>query len=277
MSDSSVLGGPPNRNSLYAIRGAGPEQQGADVFTFENPTEGLRAYRLRKAFHRRAVVRDVSITLNRGKAIGLLGANGAGKTTCFHLIAGFLPLDEGRIAIDGKDITNQPMYRRARMGIGYLPQESSIFRGLTVEENILAILQLLEPSYIARRQILEELLAQFSLAHLRLADAVSLSGGERRRLEIARCLASRPKFLLLDEPFAGVDPKAVEEMRLLVSQLKNHNIGVLITDHNATETFQIVDHAYVLHQGSVIAEGTSKELQENRDVRRVYLGGETMI
>ena len=233
---------------------------------------GLAVHRLHKAFRRRLVVRDVSLSLRRGEAVGLLGSNGAGKTTCFHLIAGLLPVDAGRILVDGTDVSVLPMYRRARLGIGYLPQESSIFRGLSVADNVLAILQLVEPDHARQSQMLDELLAEFSLTHLRLADAVSLSGGERRRLEIARCLASQPQFLLLDEPFAGVDPKAVGEMRALVSHLKDHNIGILITDHNAYETFQIVDRVYVLHEGEVLAQGTPEEVQQDPDVQSLYLG-----
>ena len=234
---------------------------------------GLEVYRVSKALRRRAIVRDVSISVRRGEAVGLLGANGAGKTTCFHLIAGLLPLDSGQILVEGKDISGLPMYRRAQLGIGYLPQEASVFRGLSVEDNIRAVLEFSEPDLARRHQMLDELLAEFSLSHLRRNKATSLSGGERRRLEIARCLASRPSFLLLDEPFAGVDPKAIAEMRELVSHLKTHNIGVLITDHNAYETLKIVDRVYVLHEGELLASGTSREVRENENVIRLYLGG----
>lgn len=245
---------------------------GPDVTPEGDRADGLQAHRLYKAFRRRLVVRDVSLTLRRGEAVGLLGSNGAGKTTCFHLIAGLLPLDAGRIVIGREDVSALPIYRRARLGIGYLPQESSVFRGLNVEDNVRAILQLAEPNHARQSQMLDELLAEFSLTHLRRASAVSLSGGERRRLEIARCLASRPEFLLLDEPFAGVDPKSIGEMRALVAHLKDQNVGVLITDHNAHETFKIVDRAYVLHEGEVIAQGTPEEVERDPEVRRNYLG-----
>ncbi|MGM0585382.1 MAG: LPS export ABC transporter ATP-binding protein, partial [Pseudomonadota bacterium] len=213
--------------------------------------EGLAARSIGKAFRRRPVVRDVSLDLRRGEVVGLLGPNGAGKTTCFYMITGLIPCDSGVIHIDRRDVTDLPMYRRARLGLGYLPQEASIFRGLTVEENILAILELNEPLRARRSARLDELLAEFSITHLRRAPAQSLSGGERRRVEIARCLASDPAYVLLDEPFAGVDPIAVHDIRGLVSHLKDRGIGVLITDHNVRETLEIIDRAYILHEGQV--------------------------
>lgn len=232
----------------------------------------LRAENLRKSFRRRLVVRGVSITLPRGKAVGLLGPNGAGKTTCFNLIAGLLPLDAGRILLNDTDVSALPMYRRARLGLGYLPQESSIFRGLSTEDNIRAILEIAESDHHRRSQMLDELLAEFSLTHLRQAESATLSGGERRRLEIARSLASRPEFLLLDEPFAGVDPKSVNDMRDLVAHLKDRGIGVLITDHNARDTLNIVDWVYVINEGEVLTEGTPEQVSSHPEVRRQYLG-----
>ena len=233
---------------------------------------GLVAEDLRKAYRRRPVIRGVSMTLGRGEAVALLGPNGSGKTTCFHLVAGLVPAEGGRVALDGRDVTGLPMYRRARLGLGYLPQEMSIFRGLTVEDNVMAVLEIAEPDARARRATLERLLEEFSIAHLRRAPALSLSGGERRRAEIARCLASGPRYLLLDEPFAGVDPIAVGEIRALVAQLKTRGLGVLITDHNVRETLGLVDRAYILHDGRVLMSGTSEEVVAHEDVRRVYLG-----
>lgn len=233
---------------------------------------GLRAEGLRKSYRRRPVIRDVSLHLGRGEAVALLGPNGSGKTTCFYLIAGLVPAEGGRVAIDGRDVTGLPMYRRARLGLGYLPQEVSIFRGLSVEDNILAVLEIAEPSPRKRRDRLERLLAEFSIAHLRRAPALSLSGGERRRAEIARCLASEPRYLLLDEPFAGVDPIAVGEIRALVAQLKTRGLGVLVTDHNVRETLGLVDRAYILHDGRVLMSGRPEEVVAHEDVRRVYLG-----
>lgn len=238
---------------------------------------GLRAANLRKSFRHRPVLRGVSIELQRGEVVGMLGPNGAGKTTCFHLIAGLIPLEFGQITIDNTDVSAMPMFRRARLGLGYLPQESSIFRGLSVENNIRAILELTRFTRHRRNEILEELLAEFSLTHLRRAQAVSLSGGERRRLEIARCLASQPQFLLLDEPFAGVDPKAVTEMRQLVAHLKHHNIGVLITDHNTRDTFAVVDRVYILHEGELLCEGPPGEVMTDENVRHLYLGDQYSI
>ncbi|WP_112872858.1 LPS export ABC transporter ATP-binding protein [Paracoccus endophyticus] len=233
---------------------------------------GLAVLRVRKAWRSRPVIRDVSLTLARGEVVALLGPNGSGKTTCFYCIAGLNVPDAGQVLIDGQDATRLPMYRRARMGIGYLPQEMSIFRGLTVEQNIMAVLEVVLPQAHRRRDRLEELLGDFSIGHLRAAPALALSGGERRRVEIARCLASDPAFLLLDEPFAGVDPIAVSEIRVLVHDLKTRGIGVLITDHNVRETLGIVDRAYILHDGHVLRSGTAAEIVADPQVREVYLG-----
>ena len=232
---------------------------------------GLVVRALRKSYRRRPVIRDVSLELAPGEVVALLGPNGSGKTTCFYAIAGLVAPEGGQVVIDGQDVTGLPMYRRARLGLGYLPQEVSIFRGLTVEDNILAILELSEKPQ-ARRARLEELLSEFGIAHLRRAPALALSGGERRRVEIARCLAARPSYVLLDEPFAGVDPIAVGEIRSLVEGLKGRGIGVLITDHNVRETLGIVDRAYILHDGRVLKSGTVAEVVRDEDVRRVYLG-----
>ena len=233
---------------------------------------GLRVVGLRKSYRKRPVIRDVSLTLGRGEVVALLGPNGSGKTTCFYSIAGLVTPEGGQVIIDGWEVTTLPMYRRARMGIGYLPQEMSIFRGLSVEDNILAILEISESDHTKRREKLEELLSEFSISHLRRAPALALSGGERRRVEIARCLAASPKYVLLDEPFAGVDPIAVGEIRSLVHDLKNRGIGVLITDHNVRETLEIVDRAYILHDGKVLMSGTTDEVVRDETVRRVYLG-----
>ncbi|MDX1975629.1 MAG: LPS export ABC transporter ATP-binding protein [Rickettsiales bacterium] len=235
-------------------------------------TNGLEVHHIGKRYGGRPVVRDVSLRLQRGEAVGLLGPNGAGKTTCFYMITGLIQPDVGQIVIDGDDITRLPMYRRARLGIGYLPQEASIFRGLTVEQNILSVLEIVEKDATTRQMILDDLLAEFSISHLRLATGITLSGGERRRVEIARALASRPSFILLDEPLAGIDPIAVEEVRNLVKHLKNRGLGVLITDHNVRETLDIIDRAYIMHDGTVLMEGSPSEIVNNVDVRRVYLG-----
>jgi lipopolysaccharide export system ATP-binding protein len=233
---------------------------------------GLVATNLGKRFKKRPVVRNVSLSLQRGEAVGLLGPNGAGKTTCFYLIVGLVRPDYGRITLDGADITTLPMYRRARLGLGYLPQEASIFRGLSVEQNIRAALEVAEPDRDRREAMLDELLAEFSISHLRRTPAIALSGGERRRVEIARALASHPNFILLDEPLAGIDPIAVGEIRDLVAHLKDREIGVLITDHNVRETLEIIDRAYILHDGQVLMEGEPKDIVAHDGVRRVYLG-----
>ncbi|AJE44997.1 LPS export ABC transporter ATP-binding protein [Celeribacter indicus] len=235
-------------------------------------TTGLRVRNLRKGYRKRTVIRDVSLDLERGEVVALLGPNGSGKTTCFYSIAGLVMPEAGEVTVDGRNITLLPMYRRAKMGIGYLPQEASIFRGLCVEDNILAILEVAEDDPLMRRERLEDLLSEFSIAHLRRAPALALSGGERRRVEIARCLASNPSYVLLDEPFAGVDPIAVAEIRGLVSELRTRGIGVLITDHNVQETLGIIDRAYILHDGTVLMSGTREEIVADETVRRVYLG-----
>ncbi len=234
--------------------------------------EGLIAVNIGKSFKKRPVLRGVTLSLQRGEAVGLLGPNGAGKTTCFYIITGLLASDTGWISMDGHDITDLPMYRRARMGIGYLPQENSIFRGLTVEQNIRGVLEVVEPMRERREAKLDDLLAEFSITHLRRTPSLALSGGERRRVEIARALATQPNFILLDEPLAGIDPIAVNDIRDLVSHLKDRGIGVLITDHNVRETLDIVDRAYILHEGTVLMEGKPEEIVAHKDVRRVYLG-----
>jgi lipopolysaccharide export system ATP-binding protein len=230
-----------------------------------------------KSFKKRMVVRGVSLDLARGEAVGLLGPNGAGKTTVFYMITGLIPADEGSIKIDGRDVTKLPMYRRARLGIGYLPQEASIFRGLTVEENILAVLEMVEPDKKERQRQLDGLLEEFRITRLRKSPSMRLSGGERRRVEIARALASRPSFMLLDEPFAGIDPIAVGDIRALVRHLTERGIGVLITDHNVRETLDLVSRAYIIHDGMVLTHGTAHEIINNEDVRRVYLGDQFKI
>lgn len=225
-----------------------------------------------KSYSKRPVLKNVSINVKQGEAVGLLGPNGAGKTTCFYCITGLITPDTGSITLSGKNITKLPFYHRAQKGIGYLPQESSIFRSLTVEDNIMAVLEVVEPYEDKRNQKLDELLAEFSITHLRESPAIALSGGERRRLEIARALAANPDFILLDEPFAGVDPIAVNDIRNLVFHLKDKGYGVLITDHNVRETLEITDRAYVLHNGTVLCEGTPTEIVCNTNVRKVYLG-----
>ena len=238
----------------------------------DNQNRGLVIKGLRKSYKKRVIIRDVSMDLRRGEVVALLGPNGSGKTTSFYAIAGLVNPDGGQVKIDGTDVTSLPMYRRARMGIGYLPQEMSIFRGLSVEDNIAAILDVSEKDPHTRRERLEELLGEFSIEHLRRTPAIALSGGERRRVEIARALAANPKYLLLDEPFAGVDPISVDDIRKLVKALKDRGLGVLITDHNVRETLEIVDRAYILHDGKVLTSGTPRDVVENENVRRVYLG-----
>ena len=251
---------------------AAPAQQRDGTPRLVTSNAGLVATNLGKSFKKRPVLRAVSIAVQRGEAVGLLGPNGAGKTTCFYIITGLVRPDVGAITLDGEDITELPMYRRARLGIGYLPQEASIFRGLSVEQNIRAVLEVAEPVPEIRENMLDALLAEFSITHLRRAPAMALSGGERRRVEIARALATRPNFILLDEPLAGIDPIAVNDIRDLVAHLKDRGIGVLITDHNVRETLEIVDRAYILHQGQVLMEGAPDEIVRDADVRRVYLG-----
>ena len=244
----------------------------APDLTVAEGSAGLRVEHLRKSYRKKIVIRDFSMYLNRGEVVALLGPNGSGKTTTFYAIAGLVTPEGGTVTVDGKDVTMLPMYRRAQLGIGYLPQEMSIFRGLSVQDNISAILDISMPHRHQRRERLEELLSEFSIEHLRRAPALALSGGERRRVEIARCLAADPKYLLLDEPFAGVDPISVGDIRTLVADLKNRGIGVLITDHNVRETLEIVDRAYILHEGKVLMSGTPDEVVQNENVRRVYLG-----
>ncbi|GLR65836.1 ABC transporter ATP-binding protein [Acidocella aquatica] len=233
---------------------------------------GLVATGIGKRFKKRPVVRNVSISVKRGEAVGLLGPNGAGKTTTFYMIVGLIAPDSGTITLDGAEISGLPMYRRARLGIGYLPQEASIFRGLNVEQNIMAALEVVEPERDQREALLNELLAEFGITHLRRTPALALSGGERRRVEIARALATAPNYILLDEPLAGIDPIAVGEIRDLVSHLKHRGLGVLITDHNVRETLEIIDRAYILYDGEVLMEGKPDAVVAHQDVRRVYLG-----
>ncbi len=244
----------------------------ADPLSLVEGGKGLVVTRIGKSFNKRPVVRSVSLSLKRGEVVGLLGPNGAGKTTCFYMITGLIAADTGSIEVDGHDVTRLPMYRRARLGIGYLPQEASIFRGLTAEQNIRATAELLEPDGARLEAMVEALLAEFGITHVRNTPAVALSGGERRRVEIARCLATHPSYILLDEPFAGIDPIAVGEIRDLVRQLKDRGIGVLITDHNVRDALDVIDRAYILHDGRVLKEGTPTEIVSDRDVRRVYLG-----
>ena len=234
--------------------------------------QGLVVRSIGKSFKKRPVLREVSLGVQRGEVVGLLGPNGAGKTTCFYIVTGLTAPDYGTITLDGEDITELPMYRRARMGIGYLPQEASIFRGLSVENNIRAMVEVAEPLADRREARIEDLMAEFSITHLRRTPAIALSGGERRRVEIARALAANPSFILLDEPLAGIDPIAVNDIRDLISHLKDRGIGVLITDHNVRETLDIVDRAYILYDGRVLMDGAPAEIVTHEDVRRVYLG-----
>jgi lipopolysaccharide export system ATP-binding protein len=257
-----------------APRRAQIPQTGAPRNLSDPERPGLVVEGLRKSYKRRPVVRDVSLSVRRGEAVGLLGPNGAGKTTVFYMITGLIAADSGRISLDGTEITHLPMYRRARLGIGYLAQESSIFRGLTVEENIRAVLELTEGSKQQRESKLRELLDEFSISHIRNSPAVALSGGERRRVEIARALATSPEFMLLDEPFAGIDPIAISDIRKLVRQLTARGIGVLVTDHNVRETLELIDTALIIHEGQVLTEGTPDEIVSNADVRRYYLGAD---
>ena len=248
---------------------SGPHDAGDEPYAAEG---WLTAYNVEKSYKARRVVRGVTLAVGRGESVGLLGPNGAGKTTVFYMITGLVPADAGNITIDGRDVTRLPMYRRARLGIGYLPQEASIFRGLTVEQNIMAVLELVEPNKRRRREELDSLLEEFKITRLRKSPSMALSGGERRRCEIARALASRPSFMLLDEPFAGIDPLAVGDIQDLVRHLTQRGIGVLITDHNVRETMSLIDRAYIIYDGQVLTHGKPEEIIANEDVRRVYLG-----
>ena len=236
------------------------------------PTEGLVVDNIGKSFRGRAVVKGVSLRLGRGEVAGLLGPNGAGKTTTFYMITGLIPADYGAIYLDGENITAQPMYQRARMGVGYLPQETSIFRGMSVWENVMAVVELRENDRKKAQATVTQLLEELHIEHLRNAPAVSLSGGERRRVEIARALASEPSFMLLDEPFAGIDPLAIADIREVIAYLKKRGIGILITDHNVRETLDIIDRASIIHAGEVLFEGSPEEIVDDPEVRRVYLG-----
>ena len=240
-------------------------------------SDSLAAHGLDKSFSGRKVVNNVSIHVRRGEAVGLLGPNGAGKTTVFYMITGLVKADRGRIELDGQDVTRLPMYQRARLGVGYLPQEASIFRGLNVEENIRAVLEVIEPDRRRRDADLNGLLEEFGIARLRKTPSIALSGGERRRVEIARALASRPSYMLLDEPFAGIDPKAVVEIQKLVRHLTNRGIGVLITDHNVRETLDLTDRSYIIYSGAVLMEGGKDQIVNDPEVRRLYLGEEFRI
>ncbi len=257
-------------SGLRARAGAGTDAGGAADRAHYKGT--LIARGLTKSYKGRQVVSGVSLGVRSGEAVGLLGPNGAGKTTCFYMVTGLVTADSGTIEIDGHDVSQMPMYRRARLGIGYLPQEASIFRGLSVEDNIKAVLEVVERNRKARAEQLDELLDEFHISHLRKAPSISLSGGERRRLEIARALASRPNFMLLDEPFAGVDPIAVSDIQQLVRHLTKRGIGVLITDHNVRETLGLIDRAYIIHAGQVLTHGRARDIVANPDVRRLYLG-----
>jgi len=268
----------PGRQAVAERGVVQPEEQGYEHEAEPNPYAGwLTVHSVVKSFKKRTVVRGVSLEISRGEAVGLLGPNGAGKTTVFYMITGLIPADEGSIRIDGREVTKLPMYRRARLGIGYLPQEASIFRGLTVEENILAVLETVEPNKAERQLQLDALLEEFRITRLRKSPSIRLSGGERRRVEIARSLATRPSFMLLDEPFAGIDPIAVNDIRSLVRHLTQRGIGVLITDHNVRETLDLVGRAYIIHDGMVLTHGTATDIINNEDVRRVYLGDQFRI
>ena len=269
MTDSDITGRDGFGNTPVSVLG---DRIDGDAPRLVAENTGLQINKIGKRFKKRPVLREVSMNLNRGEVVGLLGPNGAGKTTCFYIVTGLIAPDYGSIALDGHDVTGLPMYRRARLGVGYLPQEASIFRGMTVENNIRAVLDVTDDNPARREARLEELLAEFSVSHLRRTPSLALSGGERRRVEIARALASDPSFMLLDEPFAGGDPIAVADIRNLVAHLTDRGIGVLITDHNVRETLDIVDRAYILHDGAVLMEGAPSEIVAHKDVRRVYLG-----
>src|SRR5690606_32589640 len=263
-SNKTTADGDGGQAATRATAGEGPR------LVADNP--GLMVVNIGKSFKKRPVLRGVTLALQRGEAVGLLGPNGAGKTTCFYIVTGLISPDYGWVTLDGHDITDMPMYRRARLGIGYLPQEASIFRGLTVEQNIRGVLEVTEPVRETREATLESLLAEFSITHLRRTPAVALSGGERRRVEIARALASHPSFILLDEPLAGIDPIAVGEIREMVSHPKARGLGALVTEPHVRETLDIIDRAYLLHEGTVLMEGRPSELVAHEGVRRVYLG-----
>ncbi len=263
-----------SKNAARPNSSVSQEMRPADPSAVDRMKGTLVARGITKSYNGRQVVNGVSFGVRSGEAVGILGPNGAGKTTCFYMVTGLVPVDKGTIEIDGFDVTTMPMYRRSRLGIGYLPQEASIFRGLSVENNIKAVLEVVEKDRHARAQELDSLLEEFHIAHLRKAPAISLSGGERRRLEIARALASRPNFMLLDEPFAGVDPIAVADIQQLVRHLTGRGIGVLITDHNVRETLKLIDRAYIIHAGQVLTHGRPDEIIANPDVRRLYLGDE---
>ncbi|NBV06383.1 MAG: LPS export ABC transporter ATP-binding protein [Proteobacteria bacterium] len=237
----------------------------------------LSAKNLSKKYGKKTVIRDISFSIKQGEVVGLLGPNGAGKTTCFYMIVGLVEVGQGNIFIDQIDITKMPIYQRARLGIGYLPQEASIFRDMSVEDNIYSILEIVEQDDTKRKVRLEDLLQEFSITHIRKSHALALSGGERRRVEIARALATNPSFILLDEPFAGIDPIAVNEIRLMVSHLTKKNIGVLITDHNVRETLSIVDRAYIVYDGMILTSGSKDEIVNNMEVKKVYLGEDFKI
>ena len=265
MASPSHIPARPARKSLKASQPEKPERP-------QVAGEGLEAVMLAKSYRNRPVVRSVSLSVRRGEAVGLLGPNGAGKTTVFYMITGLIAADQGTISLDGVDITHLPMYQRARLGIGYLPQESSVFRGLTVEQNLRSVLELHQPDKTERERQLRELYDEFQIAHIRHSPAVALSGGERRRVEIARALAASPQFMLLDEPFAGIDPIAIGDIRKLVRQLTARGIGVLITDHNVRETLGLIDRALIIHEGHVLTEGRPEDIVNDADVRRYYLG-----
>ncbi|GAM97707.1 lipopolysaccharide ABC transporter [alpha proteobacterium U9-1i] len=249
-----------------------PEGASSRSIKSEAAEMGLGAVEIGKSYRGRTVVKDVSLFLRRGEVVGLLGPNGAGKTTCFYMITGLVRVDQGQILLDGQDVTTLPMYQRARLGVGYLPQEPSIFRGLTVEQNVMSVVELTERNHSRRREIVDNLLSELRVDHLKNSPANALSGGERRRVEIARALATRPNFMLLDEPFAGIDPLAINDIRELILFLKERGLGILITDHNVRETLQIVDRASIMFDGRVLFEGTPDEVRSNDDVRKVYLG-----
>ncbi len=258
-----------SRSRTAAAAGIGQERAS---FTGLGGPGVLAVAGLQKSYRGRTVVQDASLNVRNGEAVGLLGPNGAGKTTIFYMITGLVGADRGMITLDGHDVTHLPMYRRARLGIGYLPQEASIFRGLNVEDNIRAVLEVVEPDRKKRERELDALLEEFSITRLRKSPSIALSGGERRRCEIARALAGRPSFMLLDEPFAGIDPIAVGDIQNLVRHLTSRGIGVLITDHNVRETLGLIDRAYIIHSGQVLMEGRAEEIIANPDVRRLYLG-----